>query len=145
MLSESGPASNPCRCAACQIYRHSMTRTSLGFQVCIVTASLVLFAPCHAKGDGGIIRLREAQGPFSITVFSSPEAASGGLTDVSALIQEKESGNVVLDADVRLDLSPPGGSALNQSVDLCGVPMHSFERPNLPMSARATREKAANK
>jgi hypothetical protein len=125
-----------------------MKETGLHFQVCIATTFLVLLLPRIAKGDGGSIRLREVQGPFSITVFSSPEAASGGLADVSALIQESESGKVILDANVRLALSPPDGSALNQSDALCGVP-GTGERPlqglNSPTSVRATREQASNK
>ena len=125
-----------------------MKETGLHFQVCIATTVLVLLLPRIAKGDGGIIRLREVQGAFSITVFSSPEAASGGLTDVSALIQESESGKVILDANVRLALSPPDGSALNQSTELCGgatFSTRSLEAPNLPTTVRATREQASNK
>jgi hypothetical protein len=125
-----------------------MNPPGLRFQVCIATTLLVLFVLHYAKGDGGIIRLREAKGPFSVTVFSSPEPTSGGLTDVSALIQERESGKVVLDADVRLALSPPDGSALNQSAEFCGVPTaatRSLDGLNLTTSARATRENASNK
>jgi hypothetical protein len=125
-----------------------MKETGLHFQVCVATTLLVLLVPRIANGDGGIIRLREVQGPFSITVFSSPEAASGGLTDVSALIQESESGKVILDADVRLALILPDGSAPNQSDALCGVP-GTGGRPlqglNSPPSVRVTRGQASNK
>jgi hypothetical protein len=125
-----------------------MKQTGLHFHVCIITTSLVLFTTHDAKGDGGIIRLQEAQGSFSITVFSSPEVVAGMLTDVSALIQERESGKVVLDADVRLTLSPPSGSTRTQSDDFCGVPTagtQSLEGLNRVTSVRATREKASNK
>jgi hypothetical protein len=125
-----------------------MKKTGFRFQVCIATTLLVLLFPRIAKGDGGIIRLQEVQGPFSITVFSSPETASGGLTDVSALIQERESGKVILDADVRLALIPPDGSALNQSDEFCAVPAtgaRSLQGLNSPTSVRATREQASNK
>ena len=114
----------------------------------IVTASLAIFAPRLAKGDGGIIRLRETQGPFSVTVFSPPEAAAGGLTDVSALIQERGTGNVVLDADVSFTLSPPDGLAVKQSGGLCGLPTATMRLPDgmsNPASVRATREQASNK
>lgn len=125
-----------------------MKEIGLRFQLCIATSLLVLFVPRFAKGDGGIIRLREVRGPFSVTVFSSPEEASSGLTDVSALIQERESGNVILDADVRLALSPPDGSALKQSDKFCALPA-TGTRPlqglNSPTSVRATREHASNK
>ena len=125
-----------------------MKETGLRFQICIATTLLVLFVPRLAKGDGEIVRLREVQGPFSITVFSSPEAASGGLTDVSALIQERESGKVILDADVRLALIPPDGSAPKQSDELCAVPAtgtRPLQELNSPTSVRATREQASNK
>src|SRR5262245_3400930 len=125
-----------------------MQPVALNFRVCIATILLVLSVPRYAKGDGGIIRLREAYGPFSITVFSSPEASSGGLTDVSALIQERESGKVILDADVGLAASPPDGSTLNPSTELCGAatfPTRSPEGLNLPTPVQATREKASNK
>jgi hypothetical protein len=123
-----------------------MKETGFRVQFCIATALLVLFVPRFAKGDGGIIRLREVQGPFSITVFSSPEAASGGLTDVSALIQERESGKVILDADVRLAVIPPDGAALNQSDKFCAAPATGTRQGlNSPASVRATREQASNK
>ena len=114
----------------------------------IVTVSLTMSAPHLAKGDGGIIRLREAQGPFSVTVFSSPESVSGGLADVSALIQERETGKVVLDADVSFTLSPPDGSAPSQSDEFCGSSKALMRLPdemNNPATVRATREQASNK
>jgi hypothetical protein len=114
----------------------------------IVTVSLTMSAPRLAKGDGGIIRLREAQGPFSVTVFSSPESASGGLADVSALIQERETGKVVLDADVSFTLSPPDGSAPSQSDEFCGSSKALTRLPdemNNHSTVRATREQASNK
>jgi len=118
------------------------------FHFWIVTASLIMSAPLLARGDGGIIRLRETQGPFSVTVFSSPEAAAGGLADVSALIQERRTGNVVLDADVSFTLSPPDGLATKQLAGLCGLPTAAMRLPdgmNNSSSVRATREQASNK
>ena len=125
-----------------------MKRTSKGFKTFIAVALLPLFGVTLARGDGGIIRLRETQGPFSVTVFSSPEAISGGLTDLSALIQERETGKVVLDADVSFGVSPPVGSALSQSEEFCGSPKAAMllsEGMNNPAGVRATREQASNK
>jgi len=118
------------------------------FHLWIVTASLAMFAPRLARGDGGIIRLRETQGPFSVTVFSPPEAAAGGLADVSALIQERRTGNVVLDADVSFALSPPDGLVMKQLGGLCGLPTAAMRLPdgmNNSASVHATREQASNK
>ena len=118
------------------------------FHLWIVTASLAMFAPRLVRGDGGIIRLRETQGPFSVTVFSPPEAAAGGLADVSALIQERRTGNVVLDADVSFALSPPDGLVMKQLGGLCGLPTAAMRLPdgmNNSASVHATREQASNK
>ena len=125
-----------------------MKRTSIRVQICIATASLILFGPRDTKGDGGVIRLRGTQGPFSVTLFSSPDVVAGGLADVSVLIQGRESGQVVLDAEVSLTLSPPDGLAMKQSGGLCGLPTAAMRLPdgiNNPASVRATREQASNK
>jgi len=125
-----------------------MKRTSVRLKICIVTALLAAFDPRYAKGDGGIIRLRETQGPFSVTVFTSPEAVANGLADVSVLVQGSESGKVVLDADVRLTLSPPSGLAMKQADGLCGLPTARMRLPDdidNPVSVRATRQQASNK
>lgn len=127
-----------------------MKRSSIRFQIWIVTALLTALAPRFARGDGGIIQLREVQGPFSVTVFTSPEAQSGGPVDVSVLIQRRETGEVVLDADVSLTLSPPNGGPVKQSDPFCGLPQTAagFQLPDVmkhPMSVRATREQASNK
>ena len=50
-----------------------MKRSNIRFHVWIVTALLATLAPRFARGDGGSIRLRQAQGPFSVTVFSPPK------------------------------------------------------------------------
>jgi hypothetical protein len=125
-----------------------MKRTSIRLQICLATAFLASFVPRCAKGDGGIIRLRETRGPFSITVFSSPEAAAGGLADVSVLIQGPETGNVILDADVSFTLGPPDAPGTIQSDRFCGLPSAAMRLPNglnHPSNVRATRELASNK
>jgi hypothetical protein len=125
-----------------------MNQTAIRFHICIATALLTSFVPRCAKGDGGIIRLRETQGPFSVTLFSSPDLVAGGLADVSVLVQGRESGQVVLDADVSLTLSPPDGLAMKQPGALCGLPTAAMRLPdgiNNPASVRATREQASNK
>ena len=125
-----------------------MKRTRIHFQICIAIALVASFVSPYAKGDGGIIRLRGTQGPFSVTVFSSPEAVPGGLTDLSVLVQRSESGKVVLDADVRFTLSPPDGLAMKQADVLCSFPTAAMPLPdgiNNLASVRASREQASNK
>src|SRR5258705_13753770 len=114
MPSESGRACNLCRCAACRTRCPSMNRTSVHLQICLATALAASFVSPDAKGDGGIIRLQQTQGPFSVTVFSSPEAVAGGVAGLSALIQERETGKVGFDGNVSFSLTPPDGSVLDE-------------------------------
>jgi len=122
----------------------------MSIQSWILTALIVMLAPCVARGDGGIVQLRETRGPFSVTVFVSPEVVSAGLTDVSVLVQSQKSGDVILDADVTLSLIPPEGVATNESDLFCG-PSGSgtaFQSGNVtpqPLSVRAARNQASNK
>jgi hypothetical protein len=127
-----------------------MKPSSIRFQVCIVTALLTMLAARPARGDGGVIQLREVKGPFSVTVFTSPEVPAGGPTDVSVLIQRRETGEVILDADVSLTLQPPNHATMKPSDPLCALPSTgaAFGLPDMaqnPLSVRATREQASNK
>ncbi len=126
-----------------------MKPLSTRLQIWIVTAFVTTLAPGFARGDGGIIQLREVKGPYSVTVFTSPEADRAGLIDVSVLIQWQKTGEVVLDADVSLTLQPPNHGTIKQSDPLCSLPSASaaFGLPDMqhPLSVRATREQASNK
>ncbi len=96
------------------------------------------------------MQLHAAQGPFSVTVFVSPEAARGGLADVSVLVQWRKDGEVVLDADVSLAVDPPNGLAMDRAEPFCGLSptAPAFQFPDMRQhqaSVPATREQAANK
>jgi len=64
-----------------------------------------------ALGDGGRLRVYEDAGEFRIAIFTSPEPLAAGRADVSVLVQDRASGEAVLDADVTLELLGPGGTA----------------------------------
>jgi hypothetical protein len=66
----------------------------------------VILAPLAAHADGGAVHLREASGPFLVTVFTAPEAPRVGLIDMSVLLQERKTGTVILDTTVNLELQP---------------------------------------
>jgi hypothetical protein len=72
----------------------------------LIVVSL-LFADV-AHGDGGVLRLSQASGPFVISVFTAPEPLRAGRADVSVLVQAR--GTVVLDAAVELRLRAPDGT-----------------------------------
>jgi hypothetical protein len=91
-----------------------------------------------ARADGGTVLLSETQGSFSVTVFVSPEAAYGGRSDVSVLVQRSTNREVILDADVRLVVDSPAGVSTATSDPFCGLPSTGETVP-------ATREQASNK
>jgi hypothetical protein len=90
-----------------------------------VLLSLVL-APLAAHADGGAVCLHEASGPFLVTVFVSPDPPRTGPIDTSVLVQDQETGEVFLDATIKLAIHPISGKT-----------------PGL--LTQATREQATNK
>jgi len=93
-----------------------MRRTLLAL-VCALGAGL-------SRADGGAIRIQEDAGPFRITVWSAPEPLRVGPADLSVLVQRRDGGAAVLDAQVELRLDGP--------------------EPETPDEARATRAQATN-
>jgi hypothetical protein len=72
--------------------------------------TIVMFAPLAAHADGGTVQLREASGQFVVTVFTAPETLRAGPIDTSVLVQERETGRVILDATVTLAFQPVTGT-----------------------------------
>jgi hypothetical protein len=72
----------------------------------LIFASLLLAGV--ARGDGGVLRLSQASGPFVISVFTAPEPLRAGRAEVSVLVQTH--GAVVLDAVVELRVRAPDGA-----------------------------------
>jgi hypothetical protein len=70
----------------------------------------VMLAPLVLHSDGGTVQLRQASGPFVVTVFTAPETLRAGPIDTSVLVQDRETGRVVLDAAVNLAVQPVGGT-----------------------------------
>jgi hypothetical protein len=72
--------------------------------------TIVILAPLIAHSDGGTVQLRETSGPFVVTVFTAPETLRAGPIDTSVLVQERETGMVILDAAVNLALQSAAGT-----------------------------------
>ena len=69
-------------------------------------------AATAAHADGGRLQMRQAAGPFVVSLFSTPESLAVGPADLSVMVEEQASGEVLLDADVVIILtSEDGGSA----------------------------------
>ena len=52
-----------------------------------------------ARADGGLLRARQAAGPFIVSIFTAPEPLRAGPVDVSVFVQSSE-GDVLTDAVV---------------------------------------------
>jgi hypothetical protein len=71
----------------------------------------VMLAPVIARGDGGVVRLREPSGTFLVTVFTAADPLRAGPIDASVLVQDRQTGAVILDATVKLEIQPVSGSS----------------------------------
>lgn len=72
--------------------------------------ALSAFASCDAivRADGGLIRLMEQQGRYRLTVFTAPTPMRVGPVDVSVLVQDAVTGDLVPDAAVTIRVAPAG-------------------------------------
>jgi hypothetical protein len=117
-------------------------RMMLYFAVTL-TASLL---PLLANADSAVVRAQENQGPFTITIFTSAEVSRGVLADITVMVQSRDSGEIVMDADVELGFSPPVGASFNPNDVVCGpgssVPVVYRGHPT---EFVATHAQAANK
>jgi hypothetical protein len=62
-------------------------------------------AAVAAHADGGRLQMRQAAGPFVVSLFTTPESLAVGPADLSAMVEEQGSGSVLLDADVVVTLT----------------------------------------
>ena len=111
---------------------------------------LIAFSSTEAHADGGIMRLRQVQGPFVITIFTTPESIPHRPVDVSVLIQRRDSNEVILDATVDLLLTPAPAVVVTATDPICapsGVGFLGSDSPghSAPFSIPATRAQASNK
>lgn len=65
-------------------------------------------APDTVDLDGDVVRLQGASGPFQVSVFGEPGSLAAGPADLAVLVQDRDSGEVILDADVDLAVQPAG-------------------------------------
>jgi hypothetical protein len=110
-----------------------------------VTLTASLF-PLFATADGGIIRTQESKGLFTLTIFTPAEVSRGLPTDITVMVQSRDSSEVVMDADVELGFAPPVGASFNPNDLVCGpgngVPVGLRGHPT---AFAATHAQAANK
>ncbi len=65
--------------------------------------------------DGGTLQVRQASGPFLLSVFTSPAVLRAGNVDFSVLIQQATALDPVLDADVEVRAQNRDGIVLSKA------------------------------
>jgi len=103
---------------------------------------LLVFCFGNARGDGGVIRLRESQGPFVVTIFTPPDPVRNAPFDISVMVQERDSSDPILDAKVDLLFTAPAGFIAQPIEEMCGPP---DEAHSGKFVIPATRKQASNK
>jgi hypothetical protein len=61
-----------------------------------------------AWGDGGALVLHQRAGSVNISLFASPSPLRVGIADLSVLLQDAETQEVLLNGAIELELSKPG-------------------------------------
>lgn len=73
-------------------------------RLAIALGAGALLAAAPTWADGGLVRLSQAAGPYTITVFSAPTPLRAGPIDLSVLVQPRDGGAPILDAAVSVAL-----------------------------------------
>jgi hypothetical protein len=71
-----------------------------------------------AFGDGGTILLHQDAGAFTITLFAAPQPLRVGAAELSVMVQDKASGDVLLDPAIDLTLTPEVANATPRTIRL---------------------------
>jgi len=91
----------------------------------LVVISLI---PRLAQADGGIVRARETRGPFVITIFTAAEIFTTAPVDISIMVQDRATNDVVMDAVVDLSFSRPNESTMQTNSGV-SAPMINHAMP----------------
>lgn len=91
--------------------QHFKVITELWRRSLLLVAALLAFSSL-AQGDGGFVELHQEVGPFVVTVFTAPGPLRAGPVDISVLVQDRASGQPVLDGEVFVRLEGPGAITL---------------------------------
>src|SRR5438105_14567668 len=92
-----------------------MTQRTLLCVFLLSPCHLVTLSPCHARADGGAVRLYERAGNYQLAVFTLPTLFRVGPVDVSVLVQDTATGECAAQTRVALRLTAQGsGRVLEQ-------------------------------
>jgi hypothetical protein len=114
-----------------------------------VCGVFMLLLPARLHADGGVVRIREQKAPYVVTVFSPSEVASRTPTDISVLLQDSPTGDVITDGIVDITLTAPGGARVASGDPFCSAPAQIHTLGGLTAGSsvtfRASRDHSANK
>jgi hypothetical protein len=71
-----------------------------------------------ARADGGAMLLHQDTGAFTITLFAAPQPLHTGAADLSVMVQDRSSGEILLDPVIDLTVAPADANATQQTVRL---------------------------
>jgi hypothetical protein len=79
----------------------------------VIWGALVLAVACPPVcADGGALRLSAVQRDYRISVFTAPTPFRAGPVDISVLVQDHQTGELVPAAQVRIRMKQPGRQEL---------------------------------
>lgn len=82
--------------------------------VCARTIAGLCFCAALLMADNGTLVLQKEAGPFTISVFASPEPLRIGRGDLSVMLQKSAGRSSVLDAKVKLHLTHSGAEGISE-------------------------------
>jgi hypothetical protein len=87
--------------------------------LCPLAAFLMLaMGATAAHADGGAMLLHQDAGAFTITLFAAPQPLRTGDADLSVMVQDRTSGEILLDPNIDLTVASEPAGASPQTVRL---------------------------
>jgi hypothetical protein len=117
--------------------------------ICALQLGTLAYLP-RALADGGLVRLRADDGRIAATCFAPANLSRDLAADLTVLVQDLLSGDVVMNAEVDLRFTPPAGARMPLTDPWCRPPRSALltaatggvdERP----SVRLTHAQSDNK
>ena len=84
----------------------------------LATFLMLAIVATPARADGGAMLLHQDAGAFTITLFAAPQPLHTGAADLSVMVQDRSSGEVLLDPVIYLTVAPQAASATRQTLRL---------------------------
>jgi hypothetical protein len=100
-----------------------------------------------AHGDGGTMLLHQDAGAFTVTLFAAPQPLEVGTADFSVMVQDRSTGEVLLDPAIDLTIAGTTvrlgrGQVSNRLLQSAGVHLHSPGKQHLRLEIKRGRAKA---